>query len=111
MSAADRELLSALLDHDASGWIPEIHLDDCEDDACRGCEPQHLAERASRIDHLINPTAEDWARIDAQHVQASKGERLEYAHLKYDADSDAVTRPFTYLGKGISARLIDGGKA
>lgn len=30
MNAADRELLTALLEHDASGWIPE--LDDEDDD-------------------------------------------------------------------------------
>jgi hypothetical protein len=39
------------------------------------------------------------------------GIRAENAHLLYDADADAVTRPFTYLGKGISARLIDGGQS
>jgi hypothetical protein len=50
--AARNELLTALLEHDASGWIPEIHLDECEDDACTGCEPQHLAEKAA-----VKPTA------------------------------------------------------
>lgn len=39
------------------------------------------------------------------------GIRAEIAHLLYDADSDSVTRPFPYLRKGISARLIDGGQS
>lgn len=47
MNAKDRELLTALLEHNASGWIPEIHLDDCNDTACTGCESQHLAEQAA----------------------------------------------------------------
>lgn len=45
MNARD-ELLTALLEHDASTWIPEIHLDDCEDDSCTGCDPQHFVEKA-----------------------------------------------------------------
>ncbi|MFJ8208168.1 hypothetical protein [Streptomyces sp. NPDC096033] len=42
-----RLLLAGLVEHDASGWIPDVHLDDCEDDACRGCDPQHLAEQGA----------------------------------------------------------------
>jgi len=37
MNPSDRELLAALLEHDASGWIPEAHDDDCDDDSCTGC--------------------------------------------------------------------------
>lgn len=37
MTASDRELLSALLEHDSSGWIPEAHDDDCTAVACTGC--------------------------------------------------------------------------
>ncbi|KOU17063.1 hypothetical protein [Streptomyces sp. WM6349] len=43
----DRILLSALVDHSTSPRILDIHLDECEDDACTGCEPQHLAEKAA----------------------------------------------------------------
>lgn len=75
-----------------------------------GFAPETAEERAIRIEHLINPTAEDWARIDAHHVPARAGDLFEYVHIKCDANADDVTRPFPYLRKGISARLIDGGK-
>ncbi|MFE2850643.1 hypothetical protein ACFXJO_05845 [Streptomyces lavendulae] len=65
------------------------------------------------------------ARLDAdlqmlvlkRTAAADEAERLrqgllaEYSHLLHDADSDAVTRPFPYLRRGISARLIDGGQS
>ena len=44
MTASDRELLTALLDYDRAPRIHDIHIDDCEDDACPGCDPVHLAE-------------------------------------------------------------------
>jgi len=61
-------------------------------------------ERKARLAHLINPPAEDWARLEALHVKAPAGEVAEYVHIKCDADPDAVTRPFPYLRKGISSR-------
>ncbi|MFJ8016181.1 hypothetical protein [Streptomyces sp. NPDC096339] len=48
MTATDRETLSALVDHSVSPRILDIHLDDCDDDACQGCAPQHLAEKAAQ---------------------------------------------------------------
>lgn len=48
MSASDRDLLSALLDHSVAPRILDIHLDDCESKLCAGCEPQHLAEKAAQ---------------------------------------------------------------
>ena len=47
MSASDRFTLSELVDHSAAPKILDIHLDDCESDACTGCDPQHLAEQAA----------------------------------------------------------------
>lgn len=80
-----------------------------------GFQPETAKDRAIRLEHLINPTPEDWARIDAQldarHVRSRGSMPAEYVHLLCDADSDAVTRPFPYLRKGISARLIDGGQS
>lgn len=76
-----------------------------------GVQPETPEERAFRLEHLINPTAEDWARIEARHVKASEGVRAEYAHLLYDADPDLVTRPFPYPGESISDQLIDGGES
>lgn len=49
MTSSDRILLSALVDHSTSPRILDIHLDDCEDDACTGCDPQHLAEQAEKV--------------------------------------------------------------
>ncbi|MGW4505763.1 hypothetical protein ACWENO_14095 [Streptomyces sp. NPDC004436] len=43
----DRILLAALVDHSTAPRILDIHVDDCEDDACTGCEPRHLAEKAT----------------------------------------------------------------
>ncbi|MFB8393715.1 hypothetical protein [Streptomyces yangpuensis] len=54
MADRDRLTLSALADHSTSPRILDIHLDDCEDDACTGCEPQHLAEKAAQ-----KPSARD----------------------------------------------------
>jgi hypothetical protein len=47
-SAKDRELLAAVFEHETVNLF--IHLDDCEDDACTGCDPQHLAEKAVETD-------------------------------------------------------------
>ena len=47
----------------------------------------------------------------AQEARIRDGIRAEIAHLKCDADPDAFTRPFPYLGKGTPARLIDGGQS
>lgn len=47
-SAKDRELLAAVFEHETVNLF--IHLDDCEDDACPGCDPQHLAEKAAAED-------------------------------------------------------------
>lgn len=134
MSAKDGDLLTALLEHDASGWIPEIHLDDCEDDACQGCDPQHLAEvaaaEAGTADAMFE-AADTFAAVGdmqgravasllrdmavaAHALEAARirlGMRAEYGHILHDADPDAFTRPFPDLCKGIPARLIDGGRS
>lgn len=44
MSVSDHVTLSELVDHSTAPWILDIHADDCDDDACQGCDPQHLAE-------------------------------------------------------------------
>lgn len=38
-----REMLSEAFEHEAVSL--DIHLDDCDNDACTGCDPQHLAEK------------------------------------------------------------------
>jgi hypothetical protein len=43
--AKDRELLAAVFGHET--WNIFIHLDNCENDSCTGCDPQHLAEKAA----------------------------------------------------------------
>jgi ribosome-binding protein aMBF1 (putative translation factor) len=48
----DRLTLSALVAHSVAPRLLDIHVDDCEDDACTGCDPQHLAEKAA-----VKPTA------------------------------------------------------
>lgn len=68
MSASDRVTLSELVDHSAAPKILDIHLDDCEDDRCAGCEPQHLAERAAAV------TAR--ARLEAMAFQLATGNGL-----------------------------------
>jgi hypothetical protein len=49
----------------------------------------------------------DAARAERERL----GELAHYSHLLHDADPGAATRPFPDLCKGVSARLIDGGKA
>ncbi|MEU6397817.1 hypothetical protein ABZ867_12655 [Streptomyces cinnamoneus] len=71
-----------LAEHDASGWIPDIHDDDCADDACTGCEPQHLAEKQQA------------------------GLLAEQRHQLYDLDVDSVC-PFT--GASLYPYLTTGG--
>lgn len=46
--ATDRELLAAVFEHETVNIF--IHLDDCEDGACTGCDPQHLAEKAAECE-------------------------------------------------------------
>jgi len=41
-----KRLLAALSARAAAPKILDLHLDDCDDDACQGCEPQHLAQQA-----------------------------------------------------------------
>ncbi|MER6778407.1 MULTISPECIES: hypothetical protein [unclassified Streptomyces] len=44
-------------------------------------------------------------RETEREARIRDGIRAEMAHLKYDADPDAFTRPFPYLRKGITTRL------
>ncbi|MFD5419428.1 hypothetical protein ACFWJT_15565 [Streptomyces sp. NPDC127069] len=44
LAAPEQRLLAGLVEHVASGWIPDAHLDDCDDDGCTGCDPQYLRE-------------------------------------------------------------------
>jgi hypothetical protein len=65
---------------------------------------------------LAEPDKASLAQLDAdlqslrlkreteREARIRDGIRAEMAHLKYDADPDAVTRPFPYLRKGVSAR-------
>jgi cytochrome c5 len=51
-----KRLLAALSARAAAPKILDLHLDDCEDDACQGCDPQYLAEKAGI------EAAADWNR-------------------------------------------------
>jgi hypothetical protein len=93
-----RALLSALLEHDASGWIPEIHLDECPGDTCQGCDPQHLAVKAAQI------------LVDLKAVAARReheGLLAEQRHQLLDLDADSV---FTIPGACCRSYLTAGGQ-
>jgi hypothetical protein len=47
MTSSDRVTLSALVAHSVAPRLLDIHVDDCEDDACTGCDPQHLAQASN----------------------------------------------------------------
>lgn len=56
-------------------------------------------EREVRVQHLLYPTADDWARVKATHIKADPGEQAEYRHLLHDADPDSTVPPFVDLTK------------
>jgi hypothetical protein len=69
--AGDRELLAAVFEHEAVNLF--IHLDDCEDGACTGCDPEHLAKKAA-----AKPTAREqlFRRVAGAFVDETKANVL-----------------------------------
>lgn len=96
MSVPARELLVALLAHDA--WLPDLHRDVCEDDTCTGCDPQHLAEQAAQIIVDLKAIA---ARREREGLLA------ELRHQVYDLDADSA---FTIPGACCRSYLNLGGQ-
>lgn len=93
MSAADRELLSALLDHSVAPRILDLHLDSCEDDACQGCDPQHLAQvaaaaRLARAEEHLAACATEAGMTPDEYCR--QGLLLEWHH---QIDDPAVPAP------------------
>ena len=60
-------------------------------------EPSAYEE--ARVQHLLYPTADDWARVKATHIKADPGEQAEYRHWLHDADPDSTVPPFVDLTK------------
>ncbi|MFI5831006.1 hypothetical protein ACIA6C_27795 [Streptomyces sp. NPDC051578] len=44
LGTRDRNTMAGLLENAASGWIHELHDDDCDDDACTGCADAEVGE-------------------------------------------------------------------
>jgi hypothetical protein len=73
MTASDRTLLSALVDHSTAPRILDIHDDDCDDDACTGCDPQHLAEQLTGHARREALKAEGQRKADAWNAKYPVG--------------------------------------
>lgn len=72
----DHVTLSALVDHSVAPRILDIHLDDCEDDACTGCDPEHLAEKAT-VPVNARDALEAYMAHESDEDAAEFGRRLD----------------------------------
>ncbi|MFE2324657.1 hypothetical protein ACFXD5_12180 [Streptomyces sp. NPDC059385] len=99
-----KRLLAALAARAAAPRILDIHLDDCEDDRCEGCEPQYLAEisatsRTARKELLLLDASGEWpAYVDriltkhrAEVLQAGADWLMSQGHTIAARDLDGYT--------------------